>query len=254
MERFRELDRFQKGVFLLVLILPLVFAVLCFMTVSRVGYAYRSAILVPRQEAGKTVYSGTVQGQQTVFTVSENTLLLQYGSRTYGPYTVKEDPTAIPQDRDLKGSVTGLEIRRGESIFFRGAVKDSGTHMTLYHKEHFFFDTLYEETDIINVSGTDVYGNAVDPIEPSVLNILRLLGTPELTHKGSWTNWFWGTLLCVLTAVSILFREYLFRLRMSLQIQDADRAEPSGLVFGSWYVAWALLPIAALILFIIGLQ
>ncbi len=37
--------------------------------------------------------------------------IFQYGSTVYGPYTVKEDPTAIPKDSDLQAQMTGIELR-----------------------------------------------------------------------------------------------------------------------------------------------
>lgn len=39
----------------------------------------------------------------------------------YGPYTVKEDLTAIPKDEEMAEYMTGVEIRQGEDInIYRG--------------------------------------------------------------------------------------------------------------------------------------
>ena len=40
--------------------------------------------------------------------------------QTYGPYTVKEDPTARPEDEFGREVMTGVEIRDGEELLFRG--------------------------------------------------------------------------------------------------------------------------------------
>ena len=89
----------------------LIFAVVYPMTISRVGFEYKDTILVPSQENGGTVYSGKIQGQQARFTVSEDkTVVFQHGNKTYGPYTAKEDPTAIPKDEEMAEYMTGVEL------------------------------------------------------------------------------------------------------------------------------------------------
>lgn len=72
-------------------------------TLARVGYRYHDAILVPQQEGGNTVYSGKIDGGQAQFIVSENkSVVLQYRDKTYGPYMIQENPTAIPKDENSK--------------------------------------------------------------------------------------------------------------------------------------------------------
>ena len=72
MEKIKSLNRYQKAVLIVMIAMALVFAGIYSMTISRVGFAYRGAILVPSQENGSTVYSGRVQGRQARFTVSED--------------------------------------------------------------------------------------------------------------------------------------------------------------------------------------
>ena len=123
MEKFKSLDRYQKGVLIFMIAVTLVFAVVYPMTTSRVGFEYKDIILVPSQENGSTVYPGKIQGQQAHFTVSEDkTVVFQHGNKTYGPYTAKEDHTAIPKDEEMAEYMTGVELRQGEDILFRGGV------------------------------------------------------------------------------------------------------------------------------------
>ncbi len=49
MERFKTLDYRQKWIFLIMGVMVLVFSILYPVTLSRVGYSYRDAILVPRE-------------------------------------------------------------------------------------------------------------------------------------------------------------------------------------------------------------
>ena len=124
MERFKTLDYRQKWIFLIMGVMVLVFSILYPVTLSRVGYSYRDAILVPHEAEGTTVYSGKIQGEAASFTVTQGkTVTFQYGDFTYGPYTVKEDPQAAPESGDLADSLSGVEIWRQGSRLIRGGVQ-----------------------------------------------------------------------------------------------------------------------------------
>ena len=102
MERIKTLNYYQKGIIIVMVAMILIFAVIYPKTISRVGYRYNDEILVPNQENGNIVYSGKINGVPTQFIVSkEKSIVLQHGDKTYGPYTMKEDPTAIPKDEEL---------------------------------------------------------------------------------------------------------------------------------------------------------
>lgn len=64
MERIKNLNFYQKGIILLMLLMSVIFAVIYPMTISRVGYLYNDTILVPKDENGTTVYSGKIDGTQ----------------------------------------------------------------------------------------------------------------------------------------------------------------------------------------------
>ncbi len=135
MERIKKLSRYQKGVILLMLVMSIVFLVLYARTISRVGFEYLDAILVPSQENGSTVYSGTINGQQARFTVSEDqTVVYQYGDQTFGPYYVTSeglegdangqvmDP-AEPSESAILQLLNGPELtHQGDWLAWLGAV------------------------------------------------------------------------------------------------------------------------------------
>ena len=232
----------------------LVFTVVYPMTIAREGFAYGNAILVQNQEDGNTTYSGKIQGKQAKFTVSaDRTVEFQYGDKIYGPYTAKKDPTALPKDHEMGESMTGVELRHGEEILFRGGVLDFGDHRWLYSEDG-ELETMGFSVITSHGIVTDENGNVIDPMEPSVSTILDLMAGPELTHQGEWIAWLGGVFICIVTAISILFADELFRWNLAFQIRNVDRAEPSDWEIAGRYITWTMLPIMAMILFIVGLQ
>lgn len=254
MERIRCLNQYQKGVLLLMTVMVLVFTVAYPMIMAREGFAYENAILIPIQEDGNTVYSGKIQGKQAGFTVyADKTVEFRYGDKTYGPYTAKEDPTAIPKDSEPEESMTGVELCQGEKILFRGGILDLGEYQLLYNEDGSVEDIGFSTTTSGGIV-MDENGDVIDPMEPSASDILGLMVDPELTHKGEWSVWFGGVFICIVTAISILFADELFRWHLSFQIRNADGTEPSDWEIASRYITWTVLPIMAMVLFIMGLQ
>lgn len=254
MKRIKSLNYYQKGVLILMITMALVFAVVYSVTISRVGFAYKDTILVPSQENGSTVYSGKLQGEQARFTVSEDkTVVFQHGDKTYGPYTAKEDPTVIPKDGEMAEYMTGVELRQGEDILFRGGVQEVEDSYWLFNEDGTpsSFGFSYTTSDGIE---RDENGNIIDPAEPSASAVLELMKGPELTHKGEWLAWFGAVFICILNAFFILFAEELFRWNLAFRIRDADYAEPSDWEIAGRYVGWATLTIMALVFFVMGLR
>ena len=100
----------------------------------------------------------------------------------------------------------------------------------------------------------DDQGNIVDEMEPSASSILDLVYGKNLENKGDWQIWFYALIISIITAVSILFADELFRFNLAFQIRDADYAEPSEWEIASRYIGWTIMPILALVMYIIGLQ
>lgn len=254
MERIRSLNLYQKGILLMMAAMTLVFAVVYHMTISRVGFEYNGKILVPDQKDGSTVYSGKINGQPAQFTVSEDrTVVFQYGDQTYGPYTAIEDETAVPKDEETAEQMTGVELRQGGDILFRGGVLDAGDYMLLYDEDG-SFESLNISFVIDSGKVMDENGNEIDPVKPTVSTILALMGTPDLIHKGEWLAWFGGVIICVLNASGILFADELFRLNLSFRIRNADDAEPSDWEMTGRYIGWTVMLAMAFAVFLMGLQ
>ena len=135
MERLRGLGRYQIALLVCGVVMILVFSVLYPVTTARVGFLYQDTILTPAQEGDATVYSGKLRGEAARFTVhADKSVEFQYGDKTYGPYTVTEDPDARP-DSELSRYLTGVEVRCGDTILFRGGVMENGGETLLYHED-----------------------------------------------------------------------------------------------------------------------
>lgn len=251
MERFKSLNLYQKGVLLLLAAMLAVFTPIYSVVSSREGFAYEDTLLYPAAEGDATVYAGKLNGKETCFTVTAGkTVTFRYGEKTYGPYTVREDPTAIPKNSELGEHMTGVEILEGEKVCFRGGVLESGGSMLL----------LTEDGGISSMISTsqgiayDSQGNVVDRRAPSPRAILQLLNGPELTTRGDWKVWFYCVAASILTAASILFADELFRWDLSFRIRDVHDAEPSDWELFTRYLAWTIMPVVTLILYIAGLK
>lgn len=242
--RVKMLGRYQMILLLLMAVMMLAFTVIYPIVTALSGFLYEDTILVPAEEDGGTVYSGKIRGTAATFTVSaDKTVIFQYGNTVYGPYTVKEDPTAIPKDSDLQTQMTGIELRCGGEIVFRGGVVNSGDWRMLYNEDG-SFDLLRSITATMS-DGT---------MEPSVSTILDLTDGPALTHKGTWLGWFGGVLICVITALTMLFADELFRWNASFLVRNAEEAEPSDWEIAGRYITWTVLPVMAAVIFILGLK
>ena len=262
-KRIRSLERVQKGMLLFAAVLPLAFFAAYFMTTGREGFEYRNAILVPEAGADEgadgTAYAGTINGKPAVFTVSpDKTVEFRYGETICGPYTVKEDPSAIPKrGGDVKTlaeleDMRGIELYRGDELLFRGGARYFGNGYRLYNEEG-----EIEVLGPIMAGGKSLEesGNTADPMEPSAGVLLELMYGPVLlTHKGDWNGWLFGTLLCAAISVSVLFADELFRWNLRFRIRDPERAEPSEWEIAGRYLAWTVLLIWAVTVFIAGLQ
>lgn len=244
MARVKVLGRYQKILLLLMAVMILAFTIIYPIVTARSGFLYEDTILVPSEEDGCTVYSGKIYETAATFTVSaDKTVIFQYGNTVYGPYTVKEDPTAIPKDSDLQTQMTGIELRCGGEIVFRGGVVNSGDWRMLYNEDG-SFDLLRSITATMS-DGT---------MEPSVSTILDLTDGPALTHKGTWLGWFGGVLICVIAALAMLFADELFRWNASFLVRNAEEAEPSDWEIAGRYITWTALPVMAAVIFILGLK
>lgn len=257
MERIRNLTLYQKGILIVLLLMVILFAAIYGVVTNRVGYPYMDSILIPSVQNGTTVYEGKAEGYPATITVTEDkTVTFRFGGNTFGPYTVSEDPAAIPQDHDLAEHMTGIVIMDRNRILFEGGVMDMDDPV-LFSKDN--SDSWFVTSYAYMSDGTiiDSNGNPVDPVdllEPSPRAILELTSSPKLTSKGDWGAWFFGVLFSVIAAISILYADEIFAFSLSLRVNYVGSAEPSDMVIAGRYISWTVCSIMILYLYILGLQ
>lgn len=257
MERIRNLNRYQQGILMVLLVMAVVFAGIYAKVVSRTGFLYQDQILEPATENGNAVYRAEVDGEEWRFTVTpDNTVIFRCGEKQYGPYSVTEDLDAVPREEALADSMTGLVIREGNEELFRGGLLYSGPEESDFYL--FTEEGWYSGFTVTAVMGdgteVDGNGNIVDPMKPGIWTILRLVNGPELTHKGDWLGWFAGVLVSLIAVFSILFADELFRWSLAFRVRDVYRVEPSDWAVAERYIAWTALTVMALVLYCLGLQ
>lgn len=249
MNRFRELERFPKILLIALLLMTVVFGAVYGITTSRVGYLHNDEIFLPRQSEGALVYEGKVDGLDSSIVVALDTVIVNWGSKTYGPYTLREDPTAVP---DGHPQMTGIEILDGQKVYFRGGVTDEATDFWLIGADgEQLFTMTYTLSDGTEM---DMNGNPVDHMKPTPRQIVSLLRGPELTHKGQWLFYIMGVFLAIVVAVSILFADELFYLSICFRVENAETAEPSDWHIATRSLGWLFLTIMTGVIFLMGLQ
>ena len=223
----------QPVLFLLFLILFLIFG-------RQQIVSYRSGHLRYEQRGDTAVYSGMVDYRATKYVVSPGPVVEYWlDGELRGTYTVTEDPTAIPQTEDVAKCdpdfFTGVEIKKGDKVWFRGA-----------YSPYSSFYLLDENGN--NIAITITFDSATSEPEPTPGTILRFANGPEASPRGSGPGLLLGLLLGAVCVLSILFEDQLFRWQLSFQIQDPDRAEPSEWeLFGRWMGWISLTGLAAFI-------
>lgn len=252
----RERNWFEKGVILALIVMAVVFAFVYHHTVSQKGYSYMGSLLMPSQEGDTTLYSGTLKDKEAVFTVTaDKQVTFRHGYIVYGPYTVKEDPSAVPKDHEYAQYMTGLEIKKGDDIFFRGAYMEmaDGKIRQFYNEAG---ESVSVNTKVYASNGItkDEYGNVIDPMEPTVGNILTLVQGPKLTHRGNWAMYFICLFFSVVTVFLVLYGEELMRWRMRFYIRDADDVEFTEGMYIGRYIGFVILVVMFLVFYIKGLH
>lgn len=254
-QKIKDLNWYQKGILLLLLALIPVYAVIYHVSISRVGVLYNDKIFVPAEESGATVYSGRLDGKPAEITVANDKTAVTFrcGDTVYGPYTIKEDPSALADIEFCPSDMRGVALYDGETLLFRGGFWPSGEFTQLYRADG-SPDLQMGLYAVENGVWKDADGNAVDPMKPDAADILRIALAPELTHKGDWLVWFGAVCISLLNAATILYADELFRWNLSFQIQNAEDVEPSEWEMLSRYLGWTVLTILAFIVYILGLK
>ena len=245
-------DRLKKILPIVLIVIVAVFSVLYFFIGRRYGVEYQDALYFLNSERGATVYSAKVDGQSASFTVEGNTVTYHWGDTVYGPYTVREDPTAAPGGEWESLDLIGVEIREEDSILFRGGYTED---LFLFIREDGEPDSdLFHVTYSVNSIEHDADGNVVDPHRPSLSTLIRFSQLPQSdAHRGNSLMWFLGLFLAGIAALLIKFDDTLFRLHLSFRVKYPEDAEPSEWEIFSRIFSWIAFTLLSLGLFIAGL-
>lgn len=252
MNRIRKLNGYQRALLAAMGCMVVLFGALYARTVRQIGWEYRNAILLPSQEDGREVYTGKVSGEKIFFAVDhDGTVEFCREGGVSHRYTVTEDPAAIPGDEDPT-QMTGVEIRRDDEILFRGGVRDTGYFWLLENED----GTGNIEIRYIGNDGLerDAEGNLIEKADPTAQEILELVNGPKHTHKGQWSVWFFGVVICIVNAAAMLFADELFYWNIMFRVRDPESAEPSEMEIAGRYIGWTAVAILALAVFVTGLQ
>lgn len=243
MERWKKLP-IQQRIFVGVLVgMVLLFSVFYPVLAAQSGIVYRDAFLKQRSEGETVVYAGKLDGQNVTIMVWPDQKQAEYhwGDKIYGPYTVTLDPTAVPEQDDMADFLTGVEVREGNEVFFRGGYYQLSADIPL---------VIDENGDAQIVGG---FWRESDPPVPDVGSILRIVLAPPLTHRGDSMCYWLGTFCAVLSIVSILYADALFRWNLRWRIRDVEHAEPSEWELFSRKLSWGVLSVLTLVAYLSGL-
>lgn len=243
-ERLRKILPIPLG------IMVVVFAVLYWIFGHQYGVKYQGSLYFSTAQGETMVYSGKEDGQTASFTVApDGSVTYRWGDRVYGPYTVLEDPDAVPGE--WAGMLTGLEVHLGDEVLFRGGYLSQGPLLIQSdgtpYSSHFSNYT-------INGTTYDSDGNPVDPHQPDLSGILFFFGAPKADdHRGHPQFFAIGTFVAVVCIISALFADQLFRFDLSFRIRDPEAAEPSDWEIASRVLGWLFLTALSFGIYLAGL-
>ena len=251
MNRWRALTPFPRIMLCIQAGLLVLFTILYPLLGMQRGIDFQGEFLRQVERGEDTVYTGTLDGKTVELTYTPSgALFYRWGDVEYGPYTLTEDPTALPPSETM-GRVTGVELRLDGEILFRGGYGLDGFY--LVNED----GTKPNRLEII-ANGT-AYGlvGSQQTYEDG-LSITRaislLLEGPSVRSRVHGEGYFLGTLVVVINAVAILFADELFRWNLRWSIRHPERAEPSEWELFSRRFSWVLLTILALFGYMIGLS
>ena len=229
------------------LLMILGFAVALSVVRGRPGFAYGDAVLLPHAEGEDTVYAGRVDGERAAFTVSpDGRVGYTWGDFVYGPYTVREDPSAVPEEYDWT-----LAWRSG-----RGIKSSSGAGTP---DRHIPRSSRRRARPIKGTSLSPPYTATArrrsTPLTESPLQrrtstpLARLVLDPALRRRGSVSLFLLVTLLAALNLAAICFPNAFFRLSLWGHVKNLEEAEPSDYYLFCTHVGWLLLAVIAGVLY-----
>ena len=241
-EKWRSLERLAQVMLIIQAVLLAVFTVIYPIVRSRTGIEYRGRLLARSVQGENTVYAGRADGMAAAFTVSPGGVVEdRHGEDLYGPYTVTLDPAAVPEGEQIAINLTGVEVRRGDEVIFRGGCYEDS------------FLMLWDENGTIHSQFSDgIAASRSDPSEPKVAELLQLVLAPEETRQGFLPLYWLGTFVAGLNALSICYADALFRWNLRFRIRDPEKAEPSEWELFGRRAGWIFLTALTFFIYLYG--
>lgn len=238
-EKWQEMSWFRRVLLVILAVMIVGFGIATPVMRTRKGIAYSDTLLYLTENGDTRRYSGRIDGKQVEFTVQPGgTVEYRWGDESYGPYQVAEDPAAAPEN-----FMTGIEIRSGEQVLFRGGLF-GGDWPVLHGEDGESFGLL----DITYSSGGktfDADGRELTPRdlhEPDLGTVATLgLGRSNLTCRGSFGLYLLVTLLAAFNIFQICFPGLMFRWSLLGRVRDPDSAEPSDFYIAVERIEWVVL-------------
>lgn len=245
-------NRLKKVLPILLFALVVVFSVLYFFLGRQYGVAYGDALYFPATEGDTTVYSAKADGQPASFTVHGDTVTYRWGDTVYGPYTVREDPSAAPGGQWASMDFTGVEVTEGDTVLFRGGY--TADLALLIGEDGESASDLFHVTYSVNGMEHDADGNMVDPHQPSLKTLIRFSQLPQPdAHRGNTLMWSLGLFLAVVAFLLIRFDDAIFRLNLFFRIRHPEDAEPSDWEITGRVLGWLAFTALSFGVFLAGL-
>lgn len=251
MNRWRALTPFPRIMLCIQAGLLVLFTILYPLLGMQRGIDFQGEFLHQVERGEDTVYTGTLDGKTVELTYTPSgALFYRWGDVEYGPYTLTEDPSALPTSETM-GRVTGVELRLDGEILFRGGYGGDGLYLVNEN------GTKLNGLEIVT-NGTAYGLDGSRQIYEDGLSITRAIGLllegPSVRSRVHGEGYFLGTLVVAINAVAILFADELFRWNLRWSIRHPERAEPSEWELFSRGFSWVVLTIVALIGYMMGLS
>lgn len=249
-ERWEEMSRGRRIILLIHPVLLILSVILHLTLGQQQVVSYRDRYLRYEQQGAAAVYSGRAEGFNVKYAASSDSVVeFWLDGELDSTYTVTEDPTAIPGTSEAAAlggpeNLTGIEIRKGDEVWFRGAYPT-------YYSYYWLLDEngRGDPSDSIVIVGDSL--PAPDPA-PTPRDVLSFARGPEISARGRPEFILWGLLLSAICLATLLFEEQLFRWDLHFRVRDPYGAEPSDWELFSRWAGWAALTGVALLTYVLG--
>lgn len=240
MERIKKLNGYQNGLLIFLAVSLVVFAFIYPRVTSMEGYPYYGKLFLPEHNGGVTTYSAVLEGRRSTFTVDGSEVTFAWGEQVFGPYTVTETPSTVPEDHSF---TRGFTVIQGDTMIFQGGAYFGEDWTMLYNQD----GSLHGFDDVI------IYSDSETDMTPSTFALIQLVTGPTLIRRGTWVGFLLGIFSSTLAVVEILFADELFRFKVAFKVADPDQVDPSDWEIAGRYISWTSLALLAIVSYIVGL-